>query len=110
MNDRPMRLQRQPTIKVTALPTTAGLWPPVNGMLAASLLPPAPARSAPKARLAVAPVFNEGGKLLLRHRGSSHGKGVDFHSVRPLLIIEDKRLFRRGSEPKRAAGNFGIPR
>src|SRR4029077_8772311 len=68
VNDRPMRLKLHPMIKVTAQPATADLSLPVNRVLGARFLTPAPTRVAPKSSLAVASILDEGGKLLLRHR------------------------------------------
>ena len=135
VNDRPVSLQRQPTIKITAQPVTlmachafaahrfghsfvprlsrprkhATLGLPVNRMLGARFLAPAPTPFAPKSPLAVTPVVNEGSELLLGHRRPRQGEGLDFHRMCPLLIVKHKWFVWRRPEPEGAAGNLDIP-
>src|SRR5262245_8250355 len=105
-----MRLQRQPTIEIAAQPIAARLLLPVDGMLGHRVLPPTPTGITPEPPLTIATFLDEGGKLLLCHQRPRHGEWLNFHRMRPLLVIEHERLIRSGPEPKSSSMNLHIPR
>ena len=104
-----MRLQRHPAIKMPARPA-AGLAPPVDRMLGAGGLPPAPALLAPPLPPLITAVIDKLRELRLAHRRPRDGKRLHFDRMCPLLVVENKRLVRRGAQPERATRDRHIAR
>src|SRR5215467_12961328 len=103
-----MRLERQPTIKITAQPTPRSLALPINRMFCGGALAPCPSRLAPEFLPAVALRFDKFGEFALRHWRARDGKRTHFHRMRPLFVVEHKRLVARPSQQKTPARNFRI--
>src|SRR5215472_16079853 len=103
-----MLLQRQPPIKITTQPVARSLALPIDGMFRGGALPPCPSGLAPEFLLAVALRFHKLGEFALRHCGARDGKGTHFDGMRPLFVVENKRLLARPSQQKLPARNFRI--
>src|SRR5690348_3703909 len=104
-----MRLQRHPLIEITAQPTAGSLAYPVPGMLGSNTFAPAPPRFAPEFSPAVAFRLDKLGEFALCNRRTSNGKGTHFDWMRPLFVVEDKRLRLKSPQQKRSSRNLHVP-
>jgi hypothetical protein len=107
VEDRPVRLQRQPAVEVAPKPALC-LTPPVQRLLGSRRLLPVPASRTPQLRTAIPIGFHERGELALGHRRAGDGERPQRHGVRPLLVIEDERLVGRGPQHESAAGHEDV--
>src|SRR5262245_39690658 len=92
-----MRLERSPTIEVTAQPTVAFALP-VHRVFNLARLSPLPASRTPQIGAPVPIVRDKSGELGLGHRWTGDGKRQQRDRVRPLFVVEHERLVSVGSE------------
>src|SRR5690242_8173517 len=109
MKDGAMRLQRHPMIKITAQPTARSLALPIHGMLCTKTFAPVPPRFAPEFSPAVALPLDKLGEFALCNRRASDDKGRHFDWMRPLFVVEDKRLLLKSPQQKRSSWNLHVP-
>ena len=107
MDDGPVRLQVAQFVEVVALPPLRRSLP-VDRMLRIDPAPPLPALIIPQPLILVAPVIDEGGKLLLGHGAPGDGEGLQLDGVRPLLVIEHEGLVPFGAQGVGASRNLGV--